>query len=193
MSQRDEKPDTDHPQEVSLSHQAVDERSAEEHDTRREAETRAKRASADQSDRTLNDAITLSTEPSVDDTTDWSGQQIGGYQVQEELGRGGMGVVYRALDMQLDREVAIKVMSLAATRDQDATQRLEVEGRAVASLSSANIVPLLEAGTHHGTPYYAFEYVGGGTLKERIVDEPLQPREAAKPRRCWLNWHEQWA
>jgi serine/threonine-protein kinase len=93
------------------------------------------------------------------------------------LGEGGMGVVFRARHLKLDRVVAIKVIS---ARSRLAREFFETEARAVAQLQHPNIVQIFEIGQHEGRPYLSLEFVEGGTLESKIAGGPLPPREAAE-------------
>jgi WD40 repeat protein len=105
------------------------------------------------------------------------GERIGGFELLEEVGRGGMGVVYRARQTQLGRVVALKM----TCRGQAAAElaRFRVEAEASARLSHPNIVQVFEVGEHDGTPFVALEYCGGGSLAERLRGTTLRPAEAA--------------
>ncbi len=87
------------------------------------------------------------------------GQRVAHYQIQEKLGEGGMGVVYRASDTRLGRSVALKFVKAQFSR------RWEREARAVAALNHPHIATLYEVGEHDGVPYLAMELVGGRPLK----------------------------
>src|SRR5687768_7209793 len=89
---------------------------------------------------------------------------ISHYRIESELGRGGMGVVYRAVDTKLGRPVAIKVLSAEATGDADRNQRFVREAQAASSLNHPNIVTIYEIGEDAGTTYIAMELVEGTTL-----------------------------
>jgi hypothetical protein len=94
-----------------------------------------------------------------------SAQQIGKYRIQGVLGKGGMGVVYRALDPFLEREVALKVMLPQVAEDADHKQRFEREARAVARLSHPNVVTVFDLGYHtDGAPYIVMELLRGRDL-----------------------------
>jgi serine/threonine-protein kinase len=102
-----------------------------------------------------------------------------GYEVLEELGRGGMAVVYKARQAGLKRPVALKMILGAGRSQADRLLRFRVEGEVVARLRHPNIVQIYEVGTHAGYPYLALEYVDGGTLADRLDGTPYPPRQAA--------------
>lgn len=108
------------------------------------------------------------------------GRTLGDYEFTNELGRGGMGVVYKAHDKRLGRDVAIKMVLESGMLDSQARVRFETEARAVARLDHPNIVKLFEFGELSGHPYLALEFVPGGTLVERTSNHPLEPKEAAR-------------
>jgi eukaryotic-like serine/threonine-protein kinase len=108
------------------------------------------------------------------------GRTIGDYRIDCELGRGGMGVVYRAHHEKLRRDVAIKMILGAASCDQLVVERFETEARAVANLQHPNVVQLFEFGSLDDSPFFALEYIDGGTLAERIKEFPMDSKEAAK-------------
>ena len=93
-----------------------------------------------------------------------AGSQIDCYRIEELLGEGGMGGVYRARDVKLGREVAIKVLAGAAGRDPEYVRRFEEEARLASSLNHPNIVTIYAVGEHAGVPYIAMELVRGQTL-----------------------------
>jgi len=105
----------------------------------------------------------------------------GEYSFERELGRGGMGVVYLARDVQLDRPVAIKVLPAAlATRD-DVKARFLREARTAANLSHPNIVPIHRVGERGGIPFFVMTFVDGPTLGERLRDRgPVSPSAMAQ-------------
>lgn len=106
--------------------------------------------------------------------------QLGGYPVERELGRGGMGVVYLARDAVLDRPVAIKVLSEALSRDREGLLRFEREARILAALNHPNIAAIHSLGTaEDGTRFLVLEYAPGRSLAERIAEGPLPVSEAA--------------
>lgn len=107
-------------------------------------------------------------------------ERIGPYEVESELARGGMGVVYVARHVELGRRVALKVM-LGSTLDHaSAARRFEREGQAVARLRHPNVVAIHDLGLHEGKPYQAMELIDGESLQDRVERSgPLPLREAA--------------
>lgn len=116
----------------------------------------------------------LGVEPQV-------GTAVGPYRLEEEIGRGAMGVVYRAIDMRLQRTVAIKFLAAELTRDAEAVRRFEREARLAASLDHPNLAPVFEVGEMSGgRQFLVTAYCGGGTLRDRLAESTLEPREALK-------------
>jgi serine/threonine-protein kinase len=105
----------------------------------------------------------------------------GEYSLQRELGRGGMGVVYLARDVQLDRDVAIKVLPTPLARTAAARERFVREARTAAGLSHPHIVPIHRVGEAGGFVFFVMSYVEGETLGERLRTRgPLPPADAAR-------------
>ncbi len=98
------------------------------------------------------------------------GQQLGRYLVQEQIGRGGMARVYRALDTSLQRTVALKVLAPQLAVDPEFARRFEREAQVAANLRHPNIVTIFDVGEHNGLRYIAMEYVRGRTL-HAIIEE----------------------
>jgi serine/threonine-protein kinase len=97
------------------------------------------------------------------------GMQLSGrYRLDAQIGAGGMSTVYRAFDVNLERQVAIKLLHREMSADSDQLERFRREARAVAQLSHPHIVGVIDAGEDEGRPYIVFEYVEGDTLKQRI-------------------------
>src|SRR5690242_9726344 len=92
----------------------------------------------------------------------------GRYRLEARIGSGGMSTVYRALDVTLERRVAIKLMNREVATDSDQLERFRREARAVAQLSHPHIVGVIDAGEDESRPYIVFEFVEGETLKDRI-------------------------
>jgi eukaryotic-like serine/threonine-protein kinase len=108
------------------------------------------------------------------------GITVPGYDILEELGRGGMGVVYKARDRRLQRLVALKMVLAGAHVGHVGLARFRAEAEAVAKLLHSNIVQIYETGECEGRPYFSLEYVDGGSLAQRITESPPTPRAAAK-------------
>jgi TolB-like protein/predicted Ser/Thr protein kinase len=113
--------------------------------------------------------------------TGLTGRRVGVYEILEELGRGGMGVVYRAKDRSLDREVAIKVLLPDLSRDEEFGRRFVREARAAAKLDHPNIVQVYTAGRYEDVLFIAMQLVKGQTLAKTLRDRGRLPvREALK-------------
>ena len=107
-----------------------------------------------------------------------TGKSIGRFHIEGVLGRGGMGVVYRATDSQLERPVALKFISAAMASDPVARQRFEREARAAARLDNPSVGAIYEIGQHQGRPWIAMAYYPGETLAQRLESGPLSTAEA---------------
>jgi len=107
------------------------------------------------------------------DVTSLVGQQIGGYHIESLLGAGGMGEVYRARDLRLEREVALKVLERAVIADAGDLRRFEDEARAASGLNHPNIVTIYGVGEAGDIAYIAMELVHGRTLRDLISGAPL--------------------
>ncbi len=106
---------------------------------------------------------------------------IGPYEVVQVLGRGGMGVVYKARDAALDRWVAVKTLLPAMAGDPEARERFLREARAAAALSHPNLTQIYAIGEQDGTPYFAMEFIEGRTLSQEIERQGrLQPLQALR-------------
>ncbi len=104
--------------------------------------------------------------------------RMGQYEVLELLGQGGMGIVYKAKQSNLDRTVALKVILGGLHAPPDNLQRFRTEAEAVARLQHPNVVQIYEVGEHEGHSYFSLEYVEGGTLADKIRTTSLTCREA---------------
>jgi TolB-like protein len=109
-----------------------------------------------------------------------AGKRLGPYEILAELGRGGMGEVYRARDPRLGRDVALKIIASAASGDPEALHRFEREARTLASISHPHIVPIYDVGEQDGVPYIVTELVEGRSLRELLAEGSLPPGEAAR-------------
>jgi serine/threonine protein kinase/Tol biopolymer transport system component len=107
------------------------------------------------------------------------GEILGHYRVLEKIGSGGMGEVYRARDDRLARDVAIKVLKPSFAHDPDRLRRFELEARSAAALSHPNIVSIYDIGMHNGAPYIVSELLHGQTLRQRLAQGVLSPRQTA--------------
>jgi formylglycine-generating enzyme required for sulfatase activity len=104
---------------------------------------------------------------------------FGDYEVLEKIAEGGMGVVYKARQVSLNRVVALKMISEDRSHDADARARFRDEAKFVAQFDHVNIVRVYETGEHAGRPYYTLEFVSGGTLADARKKGPWAPRAAA--------------
>lgn len=107
-------------------------------------------------------------------------KRFGRYEIQSELGRGGMAVVYHAFDPKFAREVAIKVLPRQMTHDPQFRLRFESEIKTIASLEHASIVPVYDVGEEDGQPYFVMRYMPGGSLSQRIAKGRLSLEETAR-------------
>jgi len=108
------------------------------------------------------------------------GTKLGPYEIQESVGAGGMGEVFRAHDSRLGRDVAIKVLPASFAADVDRLRRFELEARAVAALNHPNILAIHDIGTHEGAPFIISELLEGETLRKRISGGALPARKSTE-------------
>ena len=106
--------------------------------------------------------------------------EVEGYEILEELGRGAMGVVYRARHRELNRLVALKMLLAAPYLAADTRQRFRLEARAIARLHHPNIVQVYDIGEQAGCPYLSLELVEGTTLARRLSGTPQPVAQAAR-------------
>jgi len=128
----------------------------------------------------LPDTVTadMSFAPVTEPPRTWPA--IAGYTILDELGRGGMGVVYRARQVGLDRLVALKMIRAGSCAGADERIRFRTEAEAVARLQHPNIVHIYDVGEHEGEPFFSLEFCSGGSLAARLDGTPLPPDEAAQ-------------
>ena len=109
-----------------------------------------------------------------------SGSRLGPYEVSALIGQGGMGEVYKARDIRLDRTVAIKVLLAHVADDPDLRQRFEREAKTISSLNHPHICTLYDIGQQDGTDYLVMEYLEGETLAARLTKGPLPTDQALR-------------
>ncbi|NIP94136.1 MAG: serine/threonine protein kinase, partial [Akkermansiaceae bacterium] len=109
-----------------------------------------------------------------------TGKTVSHYQVDDRIGAGAMGEVYRATDTRLDREVAIKVLPRDFSSDRERLQRFEREARTLAALHHPNIMVVFDVGQHDGQPYFVCELLEGNSLREELANGALPARKATQ-------------
>jgi TolB-like protein len=107
-----------------------------------------------------------------------SGCRLGAYEIREAIGSGGMGEVYRARDLQLDRDVAVKVLPERIAEDHAALERFENEAKTLASLSHPSLLSIFDFGRSGGIVYAVIEFLEGQTLRSRLLRSPVPWRKA---------------
>jgi len=117
-----------------------------------------------------------STEPVAPLT---NGEAFGDYEIVDVLGRGGMGVVYRAYHRKTSRSVALKMILRGVSESEEAIARFRNEAKSAAQLNHPNIVPVYDVGEFNGQHYFSMALVDGESLSERLASRPLAGREAA--------------
>jgi serine/threonine-protein kinase len=131
-----------------------------------------------------NDEATIASPPPSDEAAEKElgvpSRDFGKYELLGELGRGGMGVVYKARQKDLDRPVALKMILASHLASADHVSRFHDEARAAAGMHHPNIVAVYEAGQIHGQHYFAMQYVAGPSLAELLREGPMPPEQAAR-------------
>src|SRR5262249_45992220 len=125
-----------------------------------------------------NDGDAVSNNGPIDAKPEWP--TLPGYEFLAELGRGGMGVVYKARHVKLKRLVAVKMMRAGSLAGPEELARFRHEAEAVAQLQHPHIVQIFEIGEHEGLPYFALEFVDGVNLAEKLNGTPFPARQAAE-------------
>ena len=105
--------------------------------------------------------------------------RIHGYEILGELGKGGMGVVYKARQIKADRLVALKMILHGDHADDAGPRPLPHRGRGHRPLAASHIVQIYEIGEHDGLPFFSLEFCPGGSLDKKLKGTPLPPQEAA--------------
>jgi serine/threonine protein kinase len=118
-----------------------------------------------------------------------SGTRLGSYEITSLLGSGGMGQVYRAKDLKLERAVAIKVLRKELASDPERLRRFEQEARSASALNHPNIIIIHDIGKHGDTHYIALEFVEGKTFREitvstTLMTESLLEENSREEKRC---------
>jgi serine/threonine protein kinase len=107
-----------------------------------------------------------------------AGTHLGRYEIRSKLGAGGMGEVYRARDGKLNRDVAIKILPIQLSQDEDRLRRFEQEAQATGALNHPNILGVFDVGTHDGLTYLVTELLEGEELRQRLNRGPLPQHKA---------------
>jgi WD40 repeat protein len=146
----------------------------------------AKQATAVEAEHTVDELPPLVGEPTLAQQTPEQPAPGGrpvtappGYELLGELGHGGMGVVYKARQVNADRLVALKMILAGGHAGPDELARFRTEVEAIARLQHPHVVQVFEVGQHNGLPYFSLEFCAGGSLDKKLAGTPLPPQEAA--------------
>jgi serine/threonine protein kinase len=126
------------------------------------------------------DSIHSTPPPQQVDFSPWTSEPIGDFQIVREIGRGGMGIIYEAIQLSLNRRVALKVLPFAASIDSMCLQRFRQEAQAAAQLHHTHIVPIFAVGCDRGIHYYAMQLIDGLSL-DRIVNQMRRESPSGPP------------
>ncbi len=118
--------------------------------------------------------------PTIDPVTGREIPYVSGYDILGELGRGGMGVVYKARQRKLNRLVALKMVLAGGHAGPEQLARFQIEAQAVAALQHPNIVQIYEVGESDSLPHFSLEYVDGAPLDKALAGKPQVPKDAAR-------------
>jgi ABC-type nitrate/sulfonate/bicarbonate transport system substrate-binding protein len=119
-------------------------------------------------------------EPATDPGRDGGFPALPGYEILARLGQGGMGVVYKARQLELDRTVAVKMIRPDVEADPEKVRRFRLEAKVFARIQHPNIVQIYEVGEHAGRPFLVLEFIEGGSLADRLDGKPWPTRDAAR-------------
>src|SRR5262245_34056765 len=126
-----------------------------------------------------NAAESSEANPAQDFQPASSSLRFGDYQLLEEIGRGGMGIVYRARQLSLNRIVAVKMIPFGSLATDESVRRFRAEAESAAALQHPNVIAIHEVGEQDGQHYFSMDYVKGCTLADLLSDGPLPSRRAA--------------
>ena len=125
-------------------------------------------------------AVSFASAPPPEDESEVPWTTFCGLELFEEIGRGGMGVVYRARQMGLDRTVAVKVLLRAQFASAEERERFQREAQAAARLQHPGIVGIHEVGEDEGVPWFSMDHIAGQSLEQLVREHPMESKEAAR-------------